>query len=183
MRSRNVLGAKVWRWGALFILTAAAGCSRTQSPQARIQKALVGAGMKGSSLYQLGGTVTIDGMPPDHKEWKTLVAVLYDPQKPDEAPAFAVVRSDGHFHFTEDGVDAGHYVFAFAVLTRKRRIFLGPDRLNNLYNDPDVNAKDHPEFVIDHKRPGKSDYQFNLEVAGKEPVKSPGPHAVTQATK
>jgi hypothetical protein len=128
-------------------------------------------------------TVTIDGLPPASKAWKSLVAVLYDPQKPDETPAFALVRDDGHFHFTEDGVEPGHYVLAFAVLKRNRRTFIGPDRLNNLYNDPDVNAKTHPEFVIDHEKPGKTDYEFNLEVAGKDPVKSPGPHAVTQASR
>jgi hypothetical protein len=183
MISRNSWELREWRWLVLLVLAAAAGCSGRQSTEARIQKALDGAGVKSSRLYPLAGTVTIDGLPPASKAWKSLVAVLYDPQKPDETPAFALVRDDGHFHFTEDGVEPGHYVLAFAVLKRNRRTFIGPDRLNNLYNDPDVNAKTHPEFVIDHDKPGKTDYEFNLEVAGKDPVKSPGPHAVTQASR
>ena len=72
-------------------------------------------------------------------------------------------------------------VFAFALLTRKGQgNFIGPDALNNLYNDPDANAKAHPEFAIDHQAPGKTDYQFNLEAAGQPPVSSPGRHAVTK---
>jgi hypothetical protein len=171
-----------WRWSVLLLLAAAAGCSGAQSPQARIEKALAGTGVKATALCQFAGTVTIDGQPPNAKEFKSLVAVLYDPQKPDEEPAFTLVRDDGHFHFTEDGVAPGHYVLAFAVLRRNRRSFVGPDKLNNLYNDPDANATAHPELVIDHKRK-KTDYQFNLEVAGQTRVESPGPHAVTTVSK
>jgi hypothetical protein len=182
---KNRLKSRGGRWSLALVLAAAAGCSRTQSPEARIQKALAIAGMKASSRYPLAGTVTIDGTPPERKERKQrLVAVLYDPQKPDiptEIRPHTLVREDGHFTFTEDGVAPGHYVLAFAVLRRKGQgNFIGPDVLNNLYNDPDANANSHPEFVIDHKAPGKTDYAFNLDVAGKEPVTSPGPHAVTQ---
>jgi hypothetical protein len=56
--------------------------------------------------------------------------------------------------------------------------FDGPDLLNNLYNDPDKNAAD-PEFQITVSEPGKSDYHFNLGIAGK-PSGTPGPHAVTE---
>jgi hypothetical protein len=183
MISKNIWELREWRWSVLLLLAAAVGCSRTQSPEARVQMALADAGVKGSALYRLAGTVTVDGMPPESKNLKSLVVVLHDPQKPDEEPAFALVRDDGHFNFSQDGVEPGHYVFAFAVLRRNRRSFLGPDKLNNLYNDPDVNAKDHPELVIDHQAPGKTDYLFNLEVAGKEPNTSPGPHAVTKAAR
>ena len=184
-----MISGNVWkligrRWSLLvLVLVAAAGCSGRQSSESRVKKALADAGAKASALYQLAGTVTVDGMPPESKELKSLVAVLYDPQKPDEEPAFTLVRDDGHFNFTEDGVEPGHYVLAFAALRRNRRTFNGPDRLHNLYNDPDVNAKVHPELVIDHQAPGKTDYQFNLEVVGKEPIKSPGPHAVTKAAR
>ena len=69
----------------------------------------------------------------------------------------------------------------FAVLKRKGQgTFIGPDDFHNLYNDPDANAKNFPQFVIDHLAPGKKDYEFNLEVAGKPPVESPGPHAMTK---
>jgi hypothetical protein len=186
MISRERWERRRWRWSLLFVLTAAAGCSKTQSPEARIQKALDIAGMKGTPLYKIAGTVTIDGMPPERKTPKErLIVVLYDPQKPD-APRrpFTLVSEDGHFTFTEDGVGPGQYVLAFAALRRKGPgNFIGPDALNNIYNDPDVNAKSHPEFVIDHQAPGKTDYQFNLEVAAQAPVTSPGPHAVTRCSR
>jgi hypothetical protein len=184
MVARNCFKSPGWRRSLLFLLAAVAGCSRTQSPEARIQKALAIAGMKASPTYRIAGTVTIDGTPPEFKDRKQhLVAVLYDPEKPDipmPSRPHTLVKENGQFTFTEDGIAPGHYVLAFAVLRRKGPgNFIGPDGLNNLYNDPDVNAKSHPELVIDHKPPGKTDYQFNLEVAGQPPVTSPGPNAVT----
>ena len=139
--------------------------------------------MTATPLYPIAGTVTIDGLPPTFDNRRQhLVITLYDPQKPDKKHFHTLVNADGHFRFTEDGIGPGHYVLAFAVLRRKGPgNFIGPDELHNLYNDPDVNAQTHPEFVIDHKAPGKKDYQFNLDVAGKDPVNSPGPHAVTMS--
>ncbi|HEX4072436.1 MAG TPA: hypothetical protein VHX68_14745, partial [Planctomycetaceae bacterium] len=65
----------------------------------------------------------------------------------------------------------------FAELRHNSRMgFFGPDGLKNLYNDPDVNSK-KPEFVIDHQAPGKTDYTFNLSVAGEAPPSAPGPKA------
>jgi len=184
MVAKNCFRSRGGRWLLLFVLAAAAGCSRAQSPEARIQKALAVAGMKASAQYRIAGTVTIDRMPPAFTERKQhLVAVLYDPEKPDFPMArrpHTLVGDDGHFAFTEDGFAPEHYVLTFAVLRRKGPgNFIGPDGLNNLYNDPDVNAKSHPELVIDHKAPGKTDYEFNLDVAAQQPVTSPGPHAVT----
>jgi hypothetical protein len=71
-------------------------------------------------------------------------------------------------------------VVLFARLNMGGRLgnFDGPDLLNNLYNDPDKNVAD-PEFQITVSEPGKSDYHFNLGVAGK-PSATPGPHAVTE---
>jgi hypothetical protein len=190
MSSRNVLRVRAWRWSALFIfaalILAAAGCSKQQSVEARIQKALDASGMKRTPLYKLEGTVTIDGAPPERKKPKDrLIVMLYDPQKPDvrmEKRPFCLARENGHFQFSEDGIAPGHYVLAFALLRRKGAgNFIGPDQLHNLYNDPDVNAKSHPEFVIEHQKPGKTDYRFDLEVAGKDAV-SPGPLAVTKAS-
>ena len=102
--------------------------------------------MTGTSLYPIAGTVTIDGVPPTFDEQrKHLVLMLYDPKKPDlpvgKRP-HCLAREDGTFRFTEDGIEPGHYVLLFAVLRRKGQgNFIGPDQLNNLYNDPDVNAK------------------------------------------
>jgi hypothetical protein len=168
---------------ALLMLAAAAGCSGQQSPEARIKNALDQAGLTASPLFPIAGKVTIDGMAPTFDNPKThLVVVLYDPQKPDRKHLRCVARADGSFRFTEDGVNPGHYVLAFAVLRRKGAgSFIGPDQLNNLYNDPELNAKSFPESVIDHQAPGKKDYEFNLEVAGKDPIKTPGPHAVTES--
>ncbi|HET6325540.1 MAG TPA: hypothetical protein VFG04_12755 [Planctomycetaceae bacterium] len=183
MISRSSWGLRGWRWSSLLVLAAAAGCSSQQSSEQRIKIALETAGMKATALNPLAGTVTIDGLPPtfpdDRK--KHLVIALYDPQKPDAKHLHVLVREDGSFKFTEDGIAPGHYVLAFAVLRRKGPgNFIGPDALNNLYNDPDLNAKTYPQFVIDHASPGKKDYEFNLEFAGREPVTTPGPHAVTK---
>jgi hypothetical protein len=61
------------------------------------------------------------------------------------------------------------------------RRFAGPDALTNLYNDPDKN-KDTPDFMVNVQPPGRTDYEFNLTVAGKQPVVAPGKNAVTQIT-
>jgi hypothetical protein len=45
-----------------------------------------------------------------------------------------------------------------------------------LYNDPDKN-KDIPEFLVEVTQPGRTDYEFNLTVAGKD-AGVPGSHAV-----
>ncbi|HEV7998717.1 MAG TPA: hypothetical protein VGP63_02480 [Planctomycetaceae bacterium] len=186
MISRNGWELKGWKWSVLLTLAAAAGCSSRQSPEQRIQIALETAGMTATALYPLAGTVTIDGEPPVFDEArKHLVLMLYDLEKPDlpmgERP-YCLARQDGKFTFTEDGVESGHYVLLFAVLRRKGQgNFIGPDVLNNLYNDPDLNGKT-TQFVIDHKAPGKKDYEFNLEFAGKTPIPEPGPHALTKAS-
>jgi hypothetical protein len=68
-------------------------------------------------------------------------------------------------------------VMLFAQLGYNPRMgFFGADGLKNLYNDPDVNSK-KPEFVIDHRAHGKTDYSFNLSVAGETPPAAPGPKA------
>lgn len=137
--------------------------------------------MTATPLYPIAGMVTIDGLPPTFDDPKKhLIVTLYDPQKPDEKHLHCLARPDGTFKFTEDGIGPGHYVLAFAVLRRKGPgNFVGPDALNNLYNDPDANQKD-ATFVIEHQAPGKKSYEFNLDVAGRPPIESPGPHAVTK---
>ena len=184
MFSRNRWELRGWRWSLLLVLAAAAGCSSQQSTEQRIKIALETAGMPATYGYPLAGTVTIDGLPPEVGiPKKSLVITLYDPKHPDkEKYLHTLVKKDGSFKFNDDGIYPGHYVLAFAVLRRKGQgNFIGPDSLNNLYNDPDVNAKNFPQFAIDHQAPGKKDYQFNLEVAGKDPITSAGPHAITTA--
>jgi len=183
MTSRKSWELRGWRWSLLLVLAAASGCSSRQSPEQRIKIALEQAGMTATPLYPIAGTVSIDGQPPTFDSPKKhLIITLYDPQKPDKKHLHVVARADGTFRFTEDGVGPGHYVLAFAVLRRKGPgNFIGPDAMNNLYNDPDMNATKFPEFVLDHQAPGKKDYLFNLEVAGKDPITSPGPHAVVKS--
>lgn len=174
---------------ALALLMAASycGCSGAQSPEASLQNALANAGQTKDAVFPLAGQVTIDGQPPRfEKSNKKLIVMLNDSQKPDvpvlQRP-YAIAEPDGKFAFMSytkgDGVKAGNYILTFAVLRKKGKLgHIGPDDLHNLCNDPDVNGK-IADFVIDHKSPGKSDYEFNLQVEGKEPVKTPGPHALT----
>ena len=90
-------------------------------------------------------------------------------------------------YFPGDGVPLGKYVVGFVALHAPKKArgggppggplpYRGPDSLKNLYNDPDKN-KDIQEFVVEVTEPGRSDYEFNLTVAGKDPG-VPGPHAV-----
>jgi hypothetical protein len=129
---------------------------------------------------------------------------LNDPQHLDEnahrrAPKLcAICNDDGKFAFgtyeKDDGVPAAEYVVTFVLLHlptagggrgggRMRqatgpRHFQGPDELKNLYNDPDKSP-----FQVELSPPGKTDWEFNLEVAGKDPVVTPGPHALTRLRK
>jgi hypothetical protein len=181
MFSKHALATRGFRLLVISAVAAAAGCSGGQSTQQRIQLALEQSGAAPTPLHPLAGTVTIDAQPPTFDDpRKHLVLVLYDPKEP-EFEQHCLAREDGTFRFTEDGIAPGHYILLFAVLKRKGQgNFVGPDQLGNLYNDPDMNAKSFPQFVIDHQAPGKKDYEFNLEVAGKPPVASAGLHAVTK---
>jgi hypothetical protein len=58
------------------------------------------------------------------------------------------------------------------------RAYAGPDQFHNRYNDPDKNAQE-ATFQIEHKSPGRGDYEFHLLIAGAEPIEIPGPHALT----
>ena len=57
--------------------------------------------------------------------------------------------------------------------------FVGPDGLKNLYNDPQKN-RNEKEFVVEVQSPGKTDYEFALSVAGKDPVPRASEYAVTR---
>ncbi len=160
-------------------------CRFTQA-QARIDGEMQRMGKTRDKVFPLAGRVLLDGQPANFKKAsQKLIVMLNDPAHP-EAPLgarpFVECGRDGRFTFNSylegDGVASGHYVVTFAQLTyRKKRGHCGPDGLKNLYNDPDENAK-VAEFNIDHHVPGKTDYVFDLQVAGREPISSPGPKAL-----
>lgn len=138
-------------------------------------------------LAKFAGQVTIDGEPPgDLPHGSMLFVSLHRKQDGQQSavPLQAICDSTGHFGFStylkEDGVPIGSYIVTFVKLQRVgRRLFGLPDELKNLYSDPEKNSE-RPEFVVDLQATGKSDYQFDLAVAGQEPIETPGPHAVTR---
>jgi hypothetical protein len=156
----------------------AAGCGRG-SDSGRLEQAYRDAGLAKADVVAVAGVVTVDGGVPAPF---TLV-MLWDPKKPEAGVLRAICDAEGRFEFTSyqqgDGVPPGSYVVLFAQFNIGRRLgnFDPPDLLHNLYNDPDKNAS-NPEFQITVSSPGKSDYQFNLNVAGVPPA-APGPHSVT----
>lgn len=171
-------------WAGALAVCVFCGCSARQSAEQGIQNALSNAGIAKEEVFPLGGTVTIDGQPPELGKNEHLVVMLNDPKHP-EVPVLSRIHistgGDGTFQFASyrpgDGVPPGKYVLTFALLKRRGKFGLtGPDRLNNLYNDPDKNAK-LEGFEIDHQAPGKTDYFFNLQIAGQTPA-APGPHSL-----
>jgi len=162
----------------------AVGCDSRQSTEERLDEAYKSSSLKRVTVYPLAGKVTIDNEPPaENSKRSAFVVMAYDASKPD-APtvgnAFAKAHHDGSFEFPGGGLPPGKYVMLFAEL-KGNPIggYRGPDVLKNLYNDPDVNGK-KPEFNIDHQAPGKTDYTFNLSVAGETPPAAPGPKALTK---
>lgn len=172
---------------AFIVTLSLAGCSKQQNAEQALDKALSDAGQKRGGVFPLGGTVTIDGQVPKFEfPNQRLYVVLNDVKAPDAPVANrrrVACDPGGNFSFRTytqgDGVPAGTYVVTFAVLRDVRKHGLeGPDGLNNLYNDPEKNAN-NAEFKIEHQAPGKSDYRFNLAVAGQAAVSEPGKFALT----
>ena len=156
---------------------------------------------KREALAKFAGHVSIDGQPPA-KDTKLFV-ILNDPDHPQrpskEPPAhFTSCDAEGNFEFTTymkgDGVAVGKYVVTFVELHTPKggagphpmgaptftRKYVGPDDLKNLYSDPQKN-KGESTFLVDIQPPGKSDYDFNLSVAGKDGGQ-PSEYAVTKLT-
>jgi hypothetical protein len=166
------------------------GCSRRESADQALDRALQESNKTRDVTAKFAGKVTIDGQKPALERGQSLVVMLYDPQKPppnrQTMPRTARCRPDGSFAFntygTDDGAPAGNYIVLFAVLKPAKTGFRGPDGLKNLYNDPEKNDK-IPDYRLDLKPPGKTDCSFDLAVAGKDPVATPGPHAVTGIVK
>jgi len=175
-----------------FILLAAtffglAGCSRQQSASQALDVAMKNAGVTKEAVFPFSGHILIDGQPPQLGPRESLFIMLNEPGK-FSVPSIQKrnIRMNasqaGEFEFTTyakgDGVPPGKYVVTFAILTKKGKAgFFGPDKLKNLFNDPDVNSKNEA-FTIDHQT-AKTDYQFFLDVAGKESA-SAGPNALKE---
>lgn len=161
----------------------ALGCGG-QGGQQALNQAMTAAGKQIETVYPLAGNVTIDSQAPNFDPSYRLVVVLNEPDKldlPTIQKPHVEANKDGGFSFgtyaTNDGFKPGKYIVTFGVFRHKRlQGLVPPDQLHNLYRDPEANAK-IPEFVIDHKSPGKKNYEFNLQVAGKEPAE-PGSHAL-----
>jgi len=167
------------------VLLPTVGCGKS-ADSASLTALLKQSGENKPAPYPLAGRVTIDGEPAHYVKPQRLVMMLYDPARPD-LPLFKRpckdVSAEGTFAFNTytkgDGLPSGKFVVVFAVLEVTNRGLLGPDQLNNLYNDPERNSQDS-QFIIDHQPPGKEDYVFDLKVAGKDAVKIPGPKALTE---
>jgi hypothetical protein len=151
---------------------------------------LKASGQSKKEVVPLSGTLTIDGHAPDadgKADFKHRIVLVAHSADNLDAPlsglAKATCKPNGEFAFSmyggdKDGLPSGKYVLTIAkLLFERKKGYVGPDRLKNLYNDPEKNAK-IPEFVIDLQPPGKTDYVIDLQVEGRDPV-TPGPKAVT----
>jgi hypothetical protein len=171
------------RGSGVLVLLLVAGCSSGQTANQAIDKALENAGQKREALYPLAGTITVDGLPPDLAEREWIVMMLKDPANPQANGPIRLISRSGEFAFgtfaKDDGVKAGTYIATFSKLKRgQQKEYPGPDQFQNLYDDPDRNIKESPELKIEHQRPGKKNYAFDLKIAGREAAAA-GPNAVT----
>jgi hypothetical protein len=186
--ARNVPTSKQLAATCILVCMLAAGCGTSSADQALDGQLKASNGAR-EAVARFAGKVTIDGQPPAPERNQAVVVILYDPKNPlppGAPPRYAYCGKEGQFEFhtysRADGAPVGSYVALFAQLKiggRGRRGYWAPDALHNLYNDPDKNAQ-NPEFRIDLAAPGRTDYAFNLAVAGKEPIEQPGPKAVTE---
>jgi len=183
---------------SLVALAALPGCNKTGGQRTDQLEQLNQLPNK-VTVAKFAGHASVDGqaLAQDNKAG-TLFVALYDVQHLETGVrAQATCDAEGNFAFTTyatgDGAPTGKYVVTFAQLHPAatggraggmRRPSLsteygGPDALKNLYNDPEKNKND-PNFVVDITPPGRTDYDFSLTVAGKEPVKTPAQYATTQ---
>jgi hypothetical protein len=182
----------------LGLITAGAlsGCPANShgTREDELQQAAKGA--KLAPAAKVSGHVSIDGQAPE--KGTVLFVILNDAANltlPKAGPAHvAACDAEGNFAFTSyvkgDGAPVGKYVVTFAQLHQPgakgrhsmgrggfNREYVGPDGLKNLYNDPEKN-KAEKDFNIEVAEPGKTDYEFNLQIAGKTGLAA-APNAVT----
>jgi hypothetical protein len=190
---RKVLAAKRV---AIFVAIALAfsGCGPRSAEQALEQAFKENPKASRVEVVKFEGTVTVDGEVPN-KPGTELFIILNDPKNPQDPTKrpklVGGVDKEGNFFFStyaaHDGVETGTYVVTFVQLhhpkalfgRRGGEIYSPPDELKGLYNDPDKNALT-PEFNVEIKSPGRTDWHFDLAVAGKDPVTATGPHAITK---
>jgi hypothetical protein len=182
--------------GGLLVLSVAVTAFATRSKRgSAADQALDEAFQKSPQLQRqvvarFAGQVTVDGQPPsDISQGSALFVSLHRNLLNQDGvrPFHTICDSRGHFAFStyvkEDGIAVGSYIVTFVKLRRtgprRGAVFGPPDELKNLYNDPDRNAQT-PEFSVDVKMPGKTDYHFDLAVERLAPVEAPGPHALTR---
>ncbi len=180
-----------------------AGCTHTPTEEESVSEYFKNSKLKRAPVAKFAGRVTVDGQPP--AAGAHLFVILNDPEhleKPGKNFPKYVAKCDaeGNFAFTTyvtgDGVPPGKYLVTFLEPRPGKRKegramggmrpgiqqgFGGPDDLKNLYNDPEKNKEDQT-FLVDLAEPGRSNLDFNLAVAGKEAIKTPGPYAVTTIT-
>ncbi len=184
---------------SLLAVAAFSGCNNSGGPRTDQVEQVAQLPNK-VPVAKFAGHVTVDGQPPSQDNG-TLFVVLNDPAHlVAGGKGSTSCDEQGNFSFTTylpgDGAPTGKYVVTFTLLKidqgrgtggHGRRIagpsmthdYVGPDGLKNLYNDPERN-KDDQKFVVEIAAPGRADYDFNLEVVGKESVKAPGPLATTR---
>ncbi len=167
-----------------------AGCGfGSQSANQALSQALASTGTAKDACAKFAGTVTIDGKAPGDLGVSRVMVVLWNTKTPPKGtPPFAPCDPDGYFEFhtydKADGIPVGNYVICFVQLQGGMRIggpsgWRGPDQLKDLYSDPDKNKEDK-DLVLDIKSPGKTSWQFDLKIDGKEPVTNAGPNAIKE---
>jgi hypothetical protein len=188
-----------------LLTTTLAGCGGGSGGIRQDELDQASKGYKQSPVAKFAGQVSIDNQPPGANG--VLFVVLNDPQhleRPGDVPKlFTECDAEGKFAFTSylkgDGAPLGKYVVTFVHLRQggshegagprglsgrgpDTTTYSSQDGLKNLYNDPEKN-KNEPNFQIEVASPGRTDYDFNLTVAGKDPVLKPGMYAVTRVTR
>jgi hypothetical protein len=180
--NRSRILSTLWFAVLVILCNLAAGCS--ESADQAVARRKVELNIKDVPTAKFSGKVSIDNQAPQLPADHNLLTFLFDPKSPPKEghpPRYTVCQPDGTFQFND--VPPGSYVVLFGEFRRGRPgVFHGPDALKNLYNDPDKNAT-QDVFKVDLASSGKSGQTFNLEVAGKEGVTSPGPQAVAQVTR
>ncbi len=165
------------------------GCGGAQNAEDALGNALKTNGIQREPVALFSGKVSIDGQPPPpNTSGVGTFVILWNAKNPPASgsqPRYAVCDESGAFEFTTytkgDGVPPGSYIVCIAQLEAgaiSEHKYRGPDRLKNLYNDPDQNKKTE-EFVVELTPPGKMDYHFDLRVADKSANANPGPNAIT----